>query len=731
MTVNELTRRTRRPLSTIAASALLALSLAVAGSTGAPAGQAESLLPEDALAPAERQRLLARRIGTILETAHYRRATIDDRMSAEVYERYLDSLDGQRSYFLASDVEEFDEWKLRFDDMIRSGNVEPAFVMYARLQQRNRERIAHALSLLQTEPDFTVRESFAFEREEAPWPTTKADLDELWRKRVKNDALSLALTGKPWSEIAETLTKRYERVLKRAEQVTADEVFENLMNAYARTFDPHSNYFSARNSEEYRIEMSLSYEGIGATLQSEDDYAQIVNLLPGGPAAAAGTLGINDRITAIAQGEETFQDVIGWRLDDVVDLIRGKGGTVVRLQVLPAGAAPGSTEKVIEITRGKVTLENKASKKEMRKVTRNGKELNIGVISVPTFYRDVDAEARGDKEFRSTTRDVANLLAELNAEAPIDGLVLDLRGDGGGFLPEATALTGLFIDRGPVVQLKDYTGRVEVLDDPSAGTLYDGPMVVMIDRYSASASEIFAGAIQDYGRGYVVGQRSFGKGTVQNLIPLDRWTNKPVEGQLTVTIGKFYRVTGESTQHRGVEPDIVLPSAIDMEEVGESALEAALPWDRIQPAGFRRVSAPAKVPSAAELEKVEAARAGGDPDFQWLVESIAAADALRGQDTLSLNLEERKAERERIDAERLERENERRLANGKAPFATLEELEKNAESADEKVPDILLDRTAQIMGDLVAGLPNSAPPRVARKPSTAAGRTSGAEVSEN
>jgi carboxyl-terminal processing protease len=726
MTVNELKRRSRLSLGTVALSTLLVLCLTGAGSTGAPAGQAQSLLPAGALAPAEGHRLIARRIQTLLENAHYRRASIDDRMSEEIYKRYLDSLDGQRSYFLASDIAEFEKDKLRFDDMIRSGNMEPAFVMYARLQQRNRERVEHALGLLSTEPDFTVKETFEFDRKNLPWPETKEELDELWRKRVKNDALSLALTGKPWPEIAETLKKRYERVLKRAEQVTSDEVFENVMNAYARTFDPHSSYFSPRNSEEYRIEMSLSYEGIGATLQSEDDYASIVNLLPGGPAAAAGTLGINDRIVAIAQGNDEFQDVIGWRLDDVVDLIRGKGGTVVRLQVLPAGAAPGSPEKIVELTRGKVTLENKASKKELRKVTRNGKELKIGVINVPTFYRDVDAEARGEKEFRSTTRDVANLLEELRKEGPIDGLILDLRGDGGGFLPEATALTGLFIDRGPVVQLKDYTGRVEVLDDPSPGTLYDGPMVVLIDRYSASASEIFAGAIQDYGRGYVIGQRSFGKGTVQNLVPLDRWSNSPTQGQLTVTIGKFYRVTGESTQHRGVEPDIALPSAISLEEVGESALEAALPWDRIQPANFRRVSMTARLPSATDLEKAEAARAAKDPDFRWLVDTIAANERLRGEKSLSLNLDERKAEREKLDAERLARENERRKAKGQPVYASLEELEKaataeaSATDGASRTPDVLLERTTQIMGDIVAGLPASGPDLARKQPEPAA-----------
>jgi len=698
-------RRPRRPLGWLAIPALLVLVLAGSGSTGAPA--ATSLLPPGAMAPTERQRLLARRIGTILEQAHYRRVAIDDKMSVDIYHHYIDSLDSQRSYLLASDIAEFDVYKTRFDDMVKSGDVEPAFLMYARFQQRNRERIKYATELLATEPDWTVQEFFDFDREKAPWPTSVSELNELWRKRVKSDGLSLVLAGKTWAEAADTLKKRYERVLKRSEQVTGDEVFENLMNAYARTYDPHSNYFSARNSEEYRIQMSLSYEGIGATLQPDDDYASVVNLLPGGPAAVAGsqnqpTLNIKDRITAIAQGKDgPFEDVIGWRLDDVVQKIRGKGNTVVRFHVLPAGATPGSPEKTVELTRGKVSLEGQASKKERRLITRNGKQLNIGVITVPGFYRDVDAEARDDKDYRSTTRDVSRLIGELRAEGPIDGLILDLRGDGGGFLPEATALTGLFIDQGPVVQLKDYTGHIEVLDDPAAGIVYDGPMVVLVDRYSASASEIFAGAIQDYGRGYIVGQRTFGKGTVQNLISLDRWTQKPVEGQLTVTIGKFYRVTGESTQHRGVEPDITLPSAIDMNEVGESSLDAALPWDRIAPATFQHFNAAKPVPTAMKLNSDEAARNKNDPDFQWLVNSIAANDKERARKSLSLNLAQRKAERENFDAARLARENSRRADKGQTPFTTVTAMESSEEVNGEKAPDILLDQTSQIMADIV------------------------------
>lgn len=711
MTVNQLSRSARHPFGWLALSALFVLAIVGSGSTGAPA--TPSLLPPGALAPSDRHPRLARQIANILEGGHYRRARIDDKMSEEIFKVFLDSLDSQRSYFLASDVSEFRKWERSFDDMIHEGNMERAFAMYARYQQRNRERIQHAVKLLDTEPDWTVDENFEFDRESAPWPETTKELDELWRKRVKNDALSLTLTGKNWKETSELLRKRYERSLKRSEQINADEVFELAMNAYARTYDPHTNYFGARNSEEYKIQMSLSYEGIGATLQSDDEYASIVNLLPGGPAALAGTLGIKDRITAIAQGKDgEFEDVIGWRLDDVVQKIRGKGGTVVRFHVLPAGAAPGSPEKTVELTRGKVTLESQAAKKQRKTVTRDGKELNIGVISVPGFYADTEAQARGERDYRSTTRDVTRLLEELRKEGAVDGLILDLRADGGGFLPEAQSLTGLFIDKGPVVLLKDSDGKIEQLDDPSPGSIYGGPLVVLVDRYSASASEIFAGAIQDYGRGYVVGQRTFGKGTVQNLLPLtDRWTQNPAEGQLTITIGKFYRVTGASTQHRGVEPDIVLPSAIDLDEVGESSLDAALPWDTIPSANFQRFASPAPLPAVPVLDRNEAERSRADASFQWLVQSIAADEKLRERKSISLNLAKRKAERDALEADRLKRENARRTAMGKPAFATMEELEAAAteEASADKAPDVLLDRTAEIMGDIVTAV-GSAPP---------------------
>jgi carboxyl-terminal processing protease len=687
----------RRTSGWIAASALTILALALVGSARAPAST--SVLPPGAIAPTDQQRATARKIGRILEEAHYSRAPIDDKMSDQVYQRYLDFLDGQRSYFLASDINEFAVYRLKFDDMIRTGDIEPAYLIFNRFQQRNRERMESALALLKSEPDWTVNETFDFDRTKAPWPSTPEQMQDLWRKRVKNDALSLMLTGKPWPEVSELLRKRYERVLKRVDQITPEDVFENLMNAYARSFDPHSSYFSPRNSEEYRIQMSLNYEGIGASLQLVDDYVTIMNVIEGGPAAVAGTLSQNDRITGVGQGHDgTFTDVIGWRLDDVVQLIRGKAGTSVRLQVLAAGAPPGSKEKILEFTRNKVTLEAQAAHKEVKTVARAGKTLKVGIITVPGFYQDIAAQNAGDQNYRSTTRDVLKLIKELQTDG-IDGLVLDLRGDGGGYLPEATALTGLFIDHGPVVQLRDTTGRLEVLDDPEPSPAYTGPLAVLVDRFSASASEIFAGAIQDYHRGVIIGQRTFGKGTVQNLVPLDRWSQKPTSGQLTVTIGKFYRVTGESTQHRGVEPDVQLPSPIDMKEVGESALDSALPWDRIAGVPFQASTESTTVPPTTVLASEEDTRAQHDADYRWLVSGIAAIDTARGEKTLSLNLKTRKEERAKLDKERLDRENARRAAKNQPPFKSVEELEK----VKDDTPDIVLTQSAEIMADIVTG----------------------------
>jgi carboxyl-terminal processing protease len=664
------------------------------------------------LAPTEQENYVARRVADIISHEHYRRAPLDDHLSSLILDRYLDAIDGSRSYFFASDIAEFEKYRYELDDAIKTGDVEPAFVIFRRYQQRSRERMAYASELLNKKPDFDIDESFNFDREKEPWPANAAEMNELWRKRVKNDALSLVTAGKQWPEVVDVLRKRYEHVAKRMDQSKPDDVFEAFMNAFVLSLDPHSNYFSARNSEEYNIQMSLSYEGIGASLQLTDDYVTVIDVIPGGPAATSGPpakIAANDRITAVGEGKSgELTDVIGWRLDDVVQKIRGPGGTTVRLQILPAGAAPGSVPKVVEFTRNKVSLEAQASHKAMRTVVRNGKEVKVGIITVPSFYQDYDASRAGAKDYRSTTRDVQRLISELRKDGA-EVLIMDLRANGGGYLPEAESLTGLFIDRGPVVQLRDTTGHIEVDDDPNPAIFYSGPMLVLVDRFSASASEIFAGAIQDYGRGLIVGQQTYGKGTVQNAHPLNYtiFGRKPELGQLNVTIGKYYRITGESTQDRGVTPDIALPSLIDANEVGESTRDRALPWDHIEPASFHAEGDLKSL--TASLEKLHTDRTAGSADFKYLREDIAALDAMRSQKTLSLNLNTREAERKRLESERLARENAWRAAHDVKPAASLEEIK------DDATAGILLDEASQIAADLVVVSAKRAAPTQARR----------------
>lgn len=690
----------RRPLGWLALTVLSLVVLAATDAALRAPASAASILPPGALAPSAEQSSIARKIGRILEETHYSRTTIDDAFSRQVFQHYLEALDPEHSYFLASDIQGFSVYQDRFDDMIHSGNIDPGFLIFDRFKQRNRERMEYAISLLKSEPDFDTKASYDFDRDHAAWPASEADINRLWKERVMNDALSLMLAGKTWPQTADILRKRYQNVIRRVDQITSGDVFEELMNAYARTYDPHTTYFSPLNSEEYRIQMSLNYEGIGASLQLIDNYVTVMNVIPGGPAAVAGTLKPNDRITGVGEGPGgPITDVVGWRLDDVVQLIRGKAGTAVRLQVLPPGAGPGSKEKVLEFVRNKVTLKAQEAQSKLKTVTDGGRTYKIGVITVPSFYEDIAAENRGDPNYRSTTRDVLRLLEKLEAEH-IDGLVLDLRDNGGGYLPEATALTGLFIPHGPVVQLRDRSGRVEVLDDPEQTPAYTGPLAVLVNRYSASASEIFAGAIQDYHRGLIIGQNTFGKGTVQNLVPLDRWSDKPVEGQLTVTIGKFYRITGQSTQHRGVIPDVTLPSPIDPKEVGEADLPDSLPYDRISGVPFKTSTGLSEVPSIAQLDSDEAVRTRHDANYQWLVADIDAIDTMRAQHTVSLNLAERRAERTRDDEELLSIDNKRRAALDLSPLKKVDQID-NKKDGD-RIPDVILDQAVDITADMIA-----------------------------
>ncbi len=645
------------------------------------------------LVASERHRRVMRLVSEVVERQHYRQAALDDEMSSQIFERYLEALDGSRSYLLASDVAEFERYRYQLDDAIGRADAAPAFEIFTRYQDRNREVLRHAIALLDVEPDFTIEESFRFDRTDEGWPASEKELQELWRKRVKYDALGLLLAGKTWPEARDILRKRYERVGKRIEQITADDVFETFMNAYSHVYDPHSNYLSPRNSEEYNIAMSLSYEGIGASLQLVDDHVTIMNVLPGGSAAASTEIKVGDRITAVGQGDTgALTDVVGWRLDDVVQLIRGPLDTVVRLQILPAGANPGTTENLLSLKRAKITLESQAAKKEVHTLRRGDRDVRIGVISVPSFYQDFQARMKGDSDFRSTTRDVRRLIEELRSEG-IESLVVDLRDNGGGHLSEATSLVGLFVERGPIVQLRETSGRIEVLDDPEPGVAWHGPLVVLVNRASASASEIFAGAIQDYQRGLVVGQQTYGKGSVQNLYPLDRYALGPKAGfgQLTVTIGKYYRVTGDSTQHRGVEPDITLPSLLNTDDIGESTRESALPWDRINAARFTPESAELPVVSVISREHEE--RVAHNPDFVALQGDVDALEQLRSQRDISLNLAKRRVEQDAIDAERLKRENARRAARGMEPLANVGALE-NAEA-----PDAVLDEAVEIAAD--------------------------------
>jgi carboxyl-terminal processing protease len=660
-------------------------------------GNNSALDQESFLFPEPRHEKIGELITQFVQQQHYNHVAVDDELSSRVLDLFIESLDGNRMYLLKGDIEYFETYRYELDDLVKSKPLDPVFEMYQVYQTRVRERLNFALEQLDAEPDFTLDEAYQFDRSEESWAVSSAELDDIWRQRVKNDALNLALEEEPWEKIQEVLGKRYQGYLKRLNQLNNDDVFERFMNTFAHTLDPHSSYLSPRNSEEYRIQMSLSYFGIGASLQTEDDFVKIASIIPGGPAAMDGSLKAEDRITGVAQGVDSeVVDVIGWRLDDVVQLIRGPADSVVRLEIIPANAIPGSPKKFIDLTRGQVKLEEQAAKSEIVKIQREGREWSIGIIDVPSFYRDYRALSNGDKDYKSTTKDVRRLIAELEKEG-LDGLVVDLRGNGGGHLTEATALSGLFIDNGPVVQLRNANGRISRLDDPDPvpRVAYSGPLAVLVDRYSASASEIFSAAIQDYARGVIVGQQTFGKGTVQNLYSLDQYIRSENDegfGQLTLTIGKYYRVTGESTQHRGVDPDIALPSHINAELIGESARDTALPWDTVQTTRFR-----AGKPLEGMIESLTVShseRAKDDPNFQFQLETIRVAEEIRSQTMVSLNMETRRTEHEQDLQRRLDLENERRAALGITPIESLDDIE------DDDFPDIQLDQAAGIVTDL-------------------------------
>jgi carboxyl-terminal processing protease len=595
--------------------------------------------------PTEQEMKISTLVPMILGQYHYRKVPLNDSLSSVIFDRYLKALDPNRMYFLQSDVDNFEKYRRELDNALKDGNLVPAYYIFNIYKRRVTERSNLINKLFEKEFDYTTDETYEADREKMPWVKTNAELDEIWRKAIKYQALSLRLANKSWAESVKTLKDRYNRLTKYFIQFDTQDVFQIYMNAYTQTFDPHTDYFNPSTAEDFKQDISQSLEGIGATLTNENDYVKVADIVPGGPAFKSELLHKNDRIAGVAQGDTgKMVDIVGWRTQDAVKLIRGKKGTVVRLTILPAAAGENAMSTEIRIVRDKVRLEEGSAKKSILDIKENGKVYKIGVITIPGFYLDFEGARKGDKDYKSTTRDTRRLLAELQTEK-IDGLIIDLRNNGGGSLQEAVDLTGLFIPKGPVVQVRNQDGSLEAYDDKDPGTVYAGPMAVLINRFSASASEIFAGAIQDYHRGVIVGENSYGKGTVQQPIDLNQFlpgTKEPA-GQLKMTIAKFYRITGSSTQHRGVKPDVELPSAFSAEEYGESSQPSALPWDQIRPARFSEENL-VDEKAVAKLQKTYQQRLKTEGELRNLADEIKDAKTERENNKVSLQETKRRAE---------------------------------------------------------------------------------------
>lgn len=679
--------------------------------------------PAYPLAPTEGQSATLKELVEVIEERHYASRRYDDSLSAQHFAAYIDALDPQRMFFDAADISEFAKWRLELDNAGRSGNLDPAFTMFDRYHQRLKERLESILASLPdtlASFDYSVEEFLVIDHSLMPWADDTSELDDRWRKRLKNQALSLKMADKAPEEIPITLERRYQNQLNRLDQYNAQDVFQIYANTLAEQYDPHTNYFSPRRAENFDINMSLSFEGIGAILQIDDEYAKVARLVPAGPADKQGQLRPSDLIIGVGQGDEgPIEDVVGWRLDEIVDLIRGPQNTTVRLEVIP-GKGKTDERRVVPIQRNEVKLEEQAAQKEIIEFEDESEvKHRIGVIDIPAFYIDFEAYRRGDKNYRSTTRDVKRLIDELVA-AGVEGLVIDLRDNGGGSLQEANQLTGLFIEYGPTVQIRSAESRVWRDGKRRRSNYYEGPLAVMINRLSASASEIFAGAIQDYGRGIVVGEQSFGKGTVQSLVPLQ-------EGQLKITESKFYRISGGSTQHKGVLPDIDYPSVFDPAQIGESALDNALSWDQISPARFNRYQNYNTILPGLMARHQQ--RAANDPDYRYLEDQVEMAREARKVSALPLQESGRLAMRDEQEAKALAIENRRRSAKGLATLESLASANDDAEDAmtpseqttatsepssespedtrEEATADVLLLETGRILVDSVAMRPDT------------------------
>ena len=635
-------------------------------------------------------------ITTMLSRYHYKHVTLDDSLSSLMFDKYLESLDNSRVYFYSSDIAKLEKERYSFDDYLLAGNIQPFFDIFNLYEKRTLERMEYVDTILTNGFDFTKNDSLEIDRDSSNWPASTKEMDELWTERIKNDALNLSLSGKNNDEIVSNLTKRYDNYSHALSQYNSEDVFQLAMDAYTTSVDPHTDYFSPITSENFKIDMSLSLEGIGARLMTDDGYTKVVEIIPGGPAFKSKKLNADDRIISVAQGVDgEFVDVVGWRITDVVQLIRGPKESTVRLQILRATDGPTAKPVEISLVRDKVKLEEQAAKSKILEIDNNGIPYRVGVITIPKFYTDFEGTQSGDSDSKSTVTDVKKLLEDLK-QKNVDGVVIDLRNNGGGALSEAIDVTGLFIDKGPVVQVKNDQGNIEVGSDLDPGIVYSGPLAVLVNRFSASASEIFAAAIQDYGRGVIVGEQTYGKGTVQNLIDLNKISRNSSNkfGQLKLTIAKYYRINGGSTQRLGVTPDITFPSYIDPNDFGESSEISALPWDKINPTNYKMFNNLNDI--IPKLQSFSENRRNNDPEFQYLKEDIRDYKNSKKQKYISLNEEVRKQKKDEEDEKEFQRENERRKRKG------LKLLEKGEvpEKSDED-NDIFLTETATIVTDMI------------------------------
>jgi len=665
----------------------------------------DELAQSPAPASVAKQSRMTKLINYLIDKSHYRAPPLDDHFSEKVLDRYLRQLDPAKHFFLQSDIDQFETIRFQFDNFIKSGNLEPAFAIFSVYRTRVDQRVQYALQRVEKPFDFNLDEDYLLDREEAEWAKSPGELDNLWRQRIKNDILIQKLSHRAPAEISDSLKRRYTHLARTTRQFKSDDVFQTFINAYVGTVEPHTTYYTPRATENFKINMRLSLEGIGAVLQTDSEYTVVRRVIPGGPADMAGQLRAEDRIIGVGQEGEEIVDVIGWRLDDVVQLIRGP--KALKLAVVHGENGVYQKPETISITRDKIKLEEQAAKKDILEIPTEDGTKKIGVIDLPSFYSDFDGRNQQNPNYRSTTQDVRKLLNEFHNE-DIVGLIIDLRGNGGGALPEAISLTGLFIPRGPVVQVKNTEGKVRVNYDPDPNLVYDGPLVVLVDRHSASASEIFAGAIQDYRRGLIVGEPTFGKGTVQNVVNLNRFSNDDEDlGQLKITIAQFFRVNGESTQHRGIIPDLIWSISELPQDSGERSYENSIPWQRIKQARYLIFRPESSTASLAMIIDSHKNRVFDNPEFGY-VKRVRDINKKRGEiNTITLNEARRKGEREALNKERLDLENARRLALGQPVFENISSLEKynerrlsrGASGGPDDEPDAFLIESGNILLD--------------------------------